>query len=531
LKAGEKGLALFKKPEAPKVPDVKAPAQATKVDEGLLLAGPPFKFQVEILDAQNKPSGAAKPYTLKILEPAKYFDIPQAAFTSQNSRAINRWAVSLKALAAQGPFPGPDCKVKLELAELTRMPEPIPLLKSVRPRGTSLLESKLTPRKLETQLFAANLEFDNRLKTENGLVYVSADDYARAFIFDTTFELEGNPTPQLLSRPDIHIAAKRYARPDKMAPYQVTAEVDNLPLDEPVTVELGLDLDMSKDYSSAKAEHFKGPRKQQIWLLPGSDDGGLPLRTKVEEWSHAWDVAGALGERIIWARLRDKDGNSMLEDKGKAVDAIFAKVTFIDTAPEGVKFVKLPATVELRREPLEVSATTSDPKELIQAVVFFLGKPVEGIISKGTETFPGVLQEVNKSPVWTANVPLPPDLKGLMPVSVQFTNQVGLNRIETKAVQVQAAAPTQALGNAGKITGVVVEGESRQPKLPVVLKDPKGMIKARGMTNDAGEFEFKDVAPGQYKVSATKDIPSRKGEKDVEVKAGETTETMIELEM
>lgn len=81
----------------------------------------------------------------------------------------------------------------------------------------------------------------------------------------------------------------------------------------------------------------------------------------------------------------------------------------------------------------------------------------------------------------------------------------------------------------GKITGKVLEGERPQPGLNVVLSDNDGKEKATTKTSDKGEFEFKDLAAGNYKVFSSKPVSGRKGMVSVVVQADKTSTVVISL--
>jgi hypothetical protein len=521
--AGKTKPVLFNKPpEKVEKPPAGTPAPAAKPDEGVGLPGPPFKFEVALFDGANA-VGEPKSVEILLQTPDKYLnDNPTASYEASNNRARNLWEVILE--AKPEAFPGPDCPVKLDFR-----PDRIPGLKSAKPRKDSVLGTALTKETTRVRLFATDLDFDNTVAAEDGFVYVTVDKYPRAFIYKTAFVRDGKRDPELVKAPNLRVVAEPYVNPDK-GKITIAAEVDNVPLEDaadPVTVELGIDLDLSGNYSAG--QKFKvpkpGPRQQSVRLSPGSPTGALVVETKVEDWSHDWDVKDVLGKRTLRARLLDATGKERLKDT--------RTVTFLTTGPQDINFGKLPASFKLDGKPLVVTATTSDPPDQIKSVVFFLGKPpVDGKLLPTLETVPGVLQEDdNKTTWWTANLPIAPDSRSPVQVSVQFVNKVDLPTFKTALVKVvaeKAAAPATV----GKIIGTVEDGGARsQPDLNVVLKDAKGMAVTTVKTNADGQFEFKDVPPGQYHVFSNSTFPARKGENAVEVKAGQTTKTTITLGM
>ena len=144
----------------------------------------------------------------------------------------------------------------------------------------------------------------------------------------------------------------------------------------------------------------------------------------------------------------------------------------------------------------------------IKEAVFFVGKPVAGKIPEGVTPVPGAALNLDRT-LWGVNLPLPPT--GLAPtaVSVRFINGVGLSTFDTITVNLLEANP--ALTAKGKILGKVMEGDRPQAGLEVVLTDERGAEKGRVKTKDDGTFEFADLPPGKYKVSASKSSDGRKG--------------------
>ena len=86
----------------------------------------------------------------------------------------------------------------------------------------------------------------------------------------------------------------------------------------------------------------------------------------------------------------------------------------------------------------------------------------------------------------------------------------------------------------GTIKGTVLEGPRPQPGLDVVLSAGKGrgVEKGRTKTNPSGEFLFKGVPPGEYKVTSVK--PSSRTHRDAAVTVdakGATVPASVTLEL
>ncbi len=77
-------------------------------------------------------------------------------------------------------------------------------------------------------------------------------------------------------------------------------------------------------------------------------------------------------------------------------------------------------------------------------------------------------------------------------------------------------------GKKARISGMVREGDRPQAGLTVTLSDAasnKALLTAK--TDEAGKYEFKDLAAGKYKVTATKSASQTKAEKPVVLQEGE----------
>src|SRR5262249_30639471 len=89
-------------------------------------------------------------------------------------------------------------------------------------------------------------------------------------------------------------------------------------------------------------------------------------------------------------------------------------------------------------------------------------------------------------------------------------------------------------GGPGAVKGLIAQGGGYQvrpqPGLKVELRGPDGKPVKTATTNEKGEFEFKDVAPGPYSVYSVKPADAgARGEKGVRVEAGKPSEVTVFL--
>jgi hypothetical protein len=211
----------------------------------------------------------------------------------------------------------------------------------------------------------------------------------------------------------------------------------------------------------------------------------------------------------------------VLTASGEEAAEVIASATFDATRPSAVA-IEAPGQL-IKGEPLSLSAKGLDAESGIEKVAFFIGKPT-GDKPPMTEMFDAEPTDPQRT-AWTARIPLKPDQK-MLDVSVQFTNGVGLVAFDTVTIQLKDPPPPPTTGT---IKGKVFENNRLQPKLKVSLLDAEKKEKDQTTTNDKGEFEFKDVAPGSYVVSCKKTSAQTSGKTEVAVEKGKTKEVKIEL--
>jgi hypothetical protein len=196
--------------------------------------------------------------------------------------------------------------------------------------------------------------------------------------------------------------------------------------------------------------------------------------------------------------------------------------------PANVRFEKLPKNWPSDKSlPVRASYEKSDVAP-IQDVIFFYGEvqkdgkiPAEAVQRKGQP-------DAKKQNAWTAELP-PPGKIGLHRVSVAFTTITGKQKVESEDVIFLApVAPGPQLTT---LKGVVVHGSNPQSNTAVMLLDAKGKQLASVISDARGEFEFKEVAPGEYQVKSKRSTPPLEGQTPVTVVAGQTIQQPIRVEL
>lgn len=379
---------------------------------------------------------------------------------------------------------------------------------------------------------------DNR----NGVITITVDGYPRAFLYRGTFPRSGGTPVDFapIGDPALRLTASPAAVPG--APSRVGMEADNLPPN--VVVQLGLF--RAKDSEEVEGLLFERTtaRRERIFFHPAGPSGALLFKTVVEDWVPELDTAAILGERELRLRLVERDADRKLvmeegkvkttpvfdsgapikiDDKGniEKKPAITRSLILDAARPKNIRFL-LPMPADQpqalpRGAPLVVRVTAEPPESGIAQVHFYSGRPEkDGKPPASAVVVPGQAGEKN---TWEAKVPVPNERGVKVDVTVQLVSGAGQTATETIAVQLIDPAD-QAKGGA-TIAGTVVEGDRPQPGLTVTLVDPQGVTRYTVKSGPGGTYLFKDVAPGSYRVIATKTGSNTRGQASVQVQEGD----------
>jgi hypothetical protein len=505
-----------------------APADAAKTAApaaGIPLPpGPPFELIVELLDGNKKQVGKPRAIPVGILVPQDY--VEAKAWFNRTKKILY--------VTAEGTdwFTGPEARVELSVW--------LPIPDTDRRERVKLTEGRFDG-KLQTaggdgtapkvQLQAVNPLAASKSSGGDALVYVSVDNYERAFSFVGAFEGGSGDRPLLRvnrGNETIHANAAKFSPlADK---YSVPIEVDNfrhdLETDKPVDRRVEVQLLKNRD-RVAQAPR-SGHRQESISMSP-AEDGALAFTTKVTDWNIELDTEGVGGACELTASLKDEAGEDVKRD--------VKPVSIGLTKPQNI-VVDMPAQ-EAPGKRIRVRARSDGNGPDIKEAHFFVGKPGKDDAPPDKQT-DGKRSQENRSE-WFADLDLPME-KGPVPVSVVLVNDLDERAAKTGLIDlVEAPKPDAGTGGdagaakpapvVGTIKGVIMEADRRQPGLEVTLSDEKGTKIDSVDADDKGEFVFKDVKPGRYTVSAVKTKSKRKGKKDVRVqekngKAVTTPETV-----
>jgi hypothetical protein len=548
VKAGKTESVAFDGPAPPAAPAGQPPAPA-----GLELTGLPSAYELVLLDGEGKevPKSARR---VELMQPSDYVDVPTVVFDG-NTRTLR------VSVTAGKDFAGPEA-----LVELVVSPKDIPgLIDDPDKDGT--YERNLTAPGDKVELIARNLRFDERKQgtTANGLVSVTVDGYERAFLFRTTFRLDGGANRgDRISGPVVGLHWPRYQPPGPAC--HVRLDVDNAPPDS--TVELALKHgEEGQAFAKDDLKLLRAPREQHVWVAPA--EGGLAFETRVRDWGTDMDSRGLYKEHALRVRLLKQggapveifDARDLDEARPAATKSIDVPVTF-DATPADIKSFGVQLTKQEKGQPVSFVATrdtpkadnqmlpgaplrlvlkAADPESGIKKVVFFLGKPAADPKTPGTLNVPDMVPTVPGKPddrdptTWRAELQPPPtDPKGgAVTISAQVTNGAGQNSFGTIEIKLvpPPAPPPPGPPPKPSIEGTVVDTAGRgQPKLPVTLIDSQNIVRDTQTTDASGKFVFKNVPPGAYRVSSRKTANNTSGSTAVEVAEGEK-KTGVEIKL
>jgi hypothetical protein len=516
IPGGEHVPIVFDKPAAAPAPDKAAPAP-DKPAPVTDLTGPPVRLQLWVSSPGAK-EPAKTDLRVEIMAPREYVSIKDKARYDAKTR---RFTVTVK---GQPTFIGSPAPVKLVLS-----PDVIPGL--IDKRTSGVYSEMVTGPNDEVELVANDIQFRGDAPPPYGLVYLTVDDYQRAFIFVNTFQTSGSMDE--LAGTHARIRAPHFAAPG--AKFPVRVEVDNPP-SGPGRIEFAFDRTGTGRFHP---QPLPGYREQQVSLLPAGPQGGLFFRTRVRDWTKDLDTTEVYGERQLRVQLFNidkkefiplaqdpeleegllKNRDALLAPLKFDKDAVFADVVLDGTKPAGVDFVGWPTQL-LRGTPLVLKATGDDPESGIRKVTFFLGKPEGGKVPTKAVTASGK-QFKTEEKVWQAELPLETEKPGRFVVSVEFTNNAGLSETKTVVIQLVDAPKGAAKKIVGAtIKGTVFQGNLNPPGVAMSLIDDKGNVKAGTTTNPKGQYMFQDVPPGSYRVVAVRTAAMTQGQTPVLVPEG-----------
>lgn len=487
------------------------PEQAVPANKPLTLTGTPPRLELELLDEKGIVVDH-KRVSIAVESPERYLSVTRPpTYHPQDKRLTVR-------VQANEDFPEAyPCRVEL-VVNAGEGGAVVPGRKG-RPRA------QLTRAGQEVELTVEPIEIrDDRDEDENGFASLTVDGVPRAFAYRGTFARRGSPVtfnPEPGKR--VRLVLGRSARSDRKLTFPV--EVNDR--------RGGVSLHVLVDNVELKS--FSSARDQAVTFFTGGPDGTLLVAGSVKDWEVEYDPREGVGPCEIRAELRGHTGQRL--------DGDTQTVTFDATPPEPVQITAVNGKdVEPNRrvvrvppaETLVVRARGADPESDVKDVHFYLGKPAadktppkDVALEKGRPLRDGT---------WEAELRLPSGAKGDVEVTAQFTNNVEMSSNATATVVVVAPVPKEK-PTTGSIRGRVLQDNRPQPQWSVSLVSVKDANDAHQTTSaegpqddpETGTFLFKDIKPGQYKLTATRSGRSETGQLVVTVTAGVQTPAEIKV--
>jgi hypothetical protein len=457
----------------------------------LELRGP---LEIVVLDKAGNALARPQVLTVSYKQPREYIEVVASPEFVQAKNGTNRLTMQVRPV--KGALTGQPCKVRMQPAckDLLRF--------SVDDRARSLEADS------EAQtLSVGNLEFDESAPTEpSGFVYLDVDGFERALVYRMKFPGKGSYTGRELQEPELHLVAPRYLERDK--PCKVVLETLNG--DEGMQLEILEKRPSDMDFR--KKVLLQGDRQVRRLWSPGPD-GGLRFELAVQDWpiERFLDTSNLTGKYAVRVRLRQGDQTLREETRPVIVD---------DTRPEG-RFLRA-AGVEVppkaqRRQPdgpitvpnfglieLVAEGTDPEPETGIKEVHFFVGRPQGEQRDPKADSVRAVARSGGR---WAGQLLLAP-AGNTETVSVEIVNGAGMRTFDTIKLMLpppKAANGGQNKPTTGSIAGrVTIKGRDEGLKdQKVELWDDKGtMLQESTTTNAEGRYEFSEVKPGKYGLSA-----------------------------
>ncbi len=494
---------------------------------------PPFQLEIRVLD-KNKVL-LTRTMNLDLLQPSEYFQRPTSTYDPAKRELRVEVGLKTREGDQDKPFYGPPCPVVLDL---DHSPHPM-LNQPVSKKGVKgFLQAQLSMQKPSAILRASNIPFrDARGDTEKkpDLIYISADGCDRAFVFRTNFQGAGTD----YTNPDLRLQLDPVLKATTKLPVRIlTDNVDwrttrlRLRIEDPEVTPKGGETGFD--------EERNGPRERLLLLESPAPDGGLALQTVVRDWVVEVNTAGILDKLRLRAWLVEKDPDQpgkwrdLKQSDGKLVGD--SQLIVLDpTPPTDAKFTIEGITDTKKRvkpgSTLKISAVATDEESGIKEIRFGLGKPStdpkwldESVVATLKSPKPGTTE----TPIWQAELALPPTLTGQVEVGMLAINKAGLSTPVSMKIDVLPPSAIAAAAKLGNIEVLVVEGDRPQDNLPVGLFDAKGKALKVEKSKD-GKVVFKDVEPGAYTITSAKEASSTKGSVEVKLKEGETAKVTVKL--
>lgn len=497
------------KPGANGSPD----AQAGQDHPALPAFVPPLVIRVRSPERPERDL-SARTVPITVLPPDAYVEFGRSQFEarSEAGRASTRLEVLLRLSQVQGP---PFSTAELVVGDRN------PKDKSAQAVQDGTIQGVIPSDGNWLRLSVKNMAL-GAAENQAARLCVRVDDWKRAFVLRAAPAQSAAPA---LAQPDKQPAVRLLLPPWALAAatLPVPVEVDNPPPGSKLEVVVG---HLAGGAFVPEKQAWRGPAwEERVGFRVRDGSGDLDFTAGVDDPVAVLDTAGVRGPREVRARL--------LDASGQEIASTSRGIVFSDAPPAKPRFVDPPLQA-WRKAPLRLKASGADPATPIEEVTFFVGQPEGGKRPATAVAASG--RPLNKQrTLWEGQLPLPADKTGPVPISVEFTNALGLSQFDTTTVTLEENDPRATMP--GRIEGRVLEGNRPQSGLDVVLTDEKGARRGKATTRQDGQFMLRDVAPGKYRLTCRKPSNQRVGTfprepgETLEVRPGEAVVADILLYM
>jgi hypothetical protein len=502
----------------------------------------PLRFEIKsyLVDRNNKRTLLQTIQLKNLMLPSEYISVRESVYDSKKK------TLTVRVAPATG-FVGPPCRVKLELPR-TELPA------FVEPTDAKMV-CRISADSREKELYVNGLEFRPK-DSPLGLIYLTVDGVERAFIIRHDFSPKENPdTGKNYSTPRVRLNAAPYAVIGKKLPVRLQVDYAGVlggrkgPDPDQVVLELIVKKDQDSTEKQFQQAFLPGRRWEKIYFVPAGPDGALVFHPVVRDWLitdlNTDDLEGLEGPRFLEARLLDNtpakrkltDTDQRVIQLGAGEDEVrkglvdFRMIEFVKEMPQLVSLIPLPAG-----EPayfgkgVVLKARVRHREFLISELYFLPGPPPAD--GKRPETAIDGTPDPKRARAWAGVMKVTDETQKTVKVMAVARGSFAdgeVHVVKTPPLTIPLIKePVADPSKVGSISGVIVYGERPQAKREVQLYDAKGQLKDKVTTRSKGQFRFKAVEPGVYKVFLFKKNSQQPGgEKDVKVEAGKDTKADI----